>query len=506
MSGYNLQLRRDVRKIHPPRMLPSKFTYKIANVNAHVPMNGKQAQSEQKIDKNHLEIMSMEICTIMTRLGYGEMMRRWRVEKYREYDRLMNARSLNKQGNAVTYITAGSKAEGLTCYLESDWDILFVLTDVLCVEADINLLTISDDIDVFRMDTMDTRVYSGHCRLLQERPAAHARYDIITKALCDNGYGGVLLSSSLLLDEYAESTLTHDANLEHHERAGPSMPDTYGGILHTDRVIALRCYCPSILQRWADRRRNWPLPTIVQKVVSLGAFVTPVGFKGSDYKHMEWRICFNTGETELVNNLNDTQAKVYVILKMILRDIIKPNNKEITSYVLKNIIFWQAENTPQTEFHSRSLLYWLHNGLKELRTAIEKKRLCYYMIPERNLMEACGMHDYQQHKWVADITDMLEEGPNVILRLEKIRKAIVASPEPMMWFSKKRMELEMLELERSIRCVEIGEKNVELDDSDSILEKISSRQCDLLIQVAQRMFLNVSSANQLIDIQNRMLM
>ncbi|KAH3733776.1 hypothetical protein DPMN_040210 [Dreissena polymorpha] len=454
--------------------------------------------------RNHLEIVSMEICTIMTRLGYGEMMRRWRVEKYREYDKLLNARVLNEQRNTI--ITAGSKAEGLTCFLESDWDVLFVLTDVLCVEADINLLTISDDIDVFRMDTMDTLVYPGHCRLLQERPAVHTRLSIISKALCDNGYGGVLLSSSLLLDEYSALSLTHNAKLEHHERAGPSIPGTINGVHHIDRVIALRCSCPSILQRWADRRRKWPSPNIVQKVLSLGAFVTPVGFKGSDYKDIEWRICFNTGEAELVNNLNDTQAKVYVILKMILRDIIKPNKKEITSYMLKNIILWQAENTPQTQFHSRSLLYWLHDGLKKLRTAIEEKRLCYYMIPERNLMEACGMHDYQQHKWVADITDMLEEGPNVFLRLKKLRKAIVASPEPMMWFSKKRMELEMLLLEYRIRRAEIKEKNGEVDYSDSILEKIWIRTSGILIQVAQRMFLKDSSANQLIDIYNRMLM
>ncbi|KAH3733735.1 hypothetical protein DPMN_040169 [Dreissena polymorpha] len=453
----------------------------------------------------------MEICTIMTRLGYGEEVRRWRVEKWREFDRLMNAydrlvhaRSLITNINAT--ITAGSKAEGLTCIYENDWDVLLVLGDVLCVEADINLLTISDNIDVYRMDTMDTRVYPGHCRLLQERPAAHARHGIITQALCDNGYGGVLLSSRLLLDEFSALQSTHNAYVEHHERAGPSMPDTIRGFLHVDKVIALRCYCPSILQRWADRRRNWPSPTIVQKVVSLGALVTPVGFKGSDYKNIEWRICFNTGEAELINNLNETQAKVYVILKMILRDIIKPNNKEITSYVLKNIILWQAENTPQTEFHSRSLLYWLHDGLKKLRTAIEKKRLCYYMIPERNLMEACGMHDYQQHKWVADITDMLEGMPNVFLRLEKIRKAIVASPEPMMWFSKTRMELEMLQLEHTNRALEIIVTNGEVDDSDSILEQIGSRMRDLSIQVAQRMFLKVSPANQLDDIINRMLM
>ena len=193
--------------------------------------------------------------------------------------------------------------------------------------------------------------------------------------------------------------------------------------------------------RWAVRPRHWPPPVIIQKVVSLGAYLTPVGCKGSENNHSEWRICFNTGETELVKNLNDTQAKVYVILKMIIKDIMKPKNKEITSYVLKNIILWQAENTPQTEFHARSLLYWLHDGLRELRTAIEKKHLRYYMIPERNLMEACGMIDSLQHKWVADITHMLQEGPMVILRLPKIRKAIVASPEPMMWFSKKRLSL-----------------------------------------------------------------
>ncbi|KAH3733693.1 hypothetical protein DPMN_040126 [Dreissena polymorpha] len=191
---------------------------------------------------------------------------------------------------------------------------------------------------------------------------------------------------------------------------------------------------------------------------------------------------------------------------MILRDIIKPNNKEITSYVLKNIILWQAENTPQTEFHSRSLLYWLHDGLKKLRTAIEKKRLCYYMIPERNLMDACGMHDYKQHKWVADITDMLEEGPKVILRLEKIRKAIVASPEPMLWFSRKRMELEMMSLEMKIRAAQCMDEIQETDDSDSILKKIMIHQLYLCIEVTKGIILNGSTVNDLIDIYYRMLM
>ncbi|KAH3733091.1 hypothetical protein DPMN_039516, partial [Dreissena polymorpha] len=199
--------------------------------------------------QNHVENISMEICTIMTRLGYGEEMRRWRVEKYSELSRQSATRSPH-----FIQLIAGSKAEGLTCIFESDWDMFHVVKGVLCVEAVINLNIIPDDLDVFRMDT---RVYPGHCRLLQER-RGHTRFIQITNSLCDNGYGAGLLSSSLFLDECSEKfTESHVAD---HEKAGPSIPGTIKGVWHLDRVPALRCHCPSFLQRWAARTRHWPSP------------------------------------------------------------------------------------------------------------------------------------------------------------------------------------------------------------------------------------------------------
>ncbi|KAH3705541.1 hypothetical protein DPMN_080618 [Dreissena polymorpha] len=435
----------------------------------------------------------------MTRLGYGEEMRRWRVARYRECDRLRNAELRNIP---VTSITAGSKAEGLTCYLESDHDNLFLLKNVICLEAGINLYSIPDDLQVYRMDT---NVYPGHCILFLERRTSRC-YEIIHNALCDNGNGDVLLSSSLLLDEFSSLPVTTgQREVVQQKSVGPSLPQTIGGSLHTDNVLALRCLCPSVLHRWAARPRHWPSPVIVQKVVTLGAILTPVGFKGSEFKHMEWRINFNSGEAELVSNLNDTQAKVYVILKMIIKDIIKPTNKEITSYILKNIVLWQAERTPQTRFSAYSLLHWLHDGLRELRTAIAKKHMPYYMIPERNLMEACDINNKLHRKWVADITDMLEEGPGVVLRLEKIRKAIVGSPEPMLWYSKKRMELEMLCLETLKRIAKCRCENALLYNSDFVLKSIRFRRKELLIEVRQRMIQEGCSVNDLNDIVDAML-
>ncbi|KAH3698505.1 hypothetical protein DPMN_086027 [Dreissena polymorpha] len=193
---------------------------------------------------------------------------------------------------------------------------------------------------------------------------------------------------------------------------------------------------------------------------------------------MEWRICFNTGETELVNNLNDTQAKVYVLLKMILKNVLRPCKKEITSYVMKNIVLWQAESNPQNKFRERSLFHWLHDGLRELRTAILTQKLSYYMIPERNLMAATGLHDTQRNKWVADITDMMADGPRVILRLQKMRKAVIASPEPMLWFSKRRMELEILSMQFRLRDIICRNKNG-VEESDTILSDINRRTWEI---------------------------
>ncbi|KAH3845410.1 hypothetical protein DPMN_087690 [Dreissena polymorpha] len=429
--------------------------------------------------RNYVESVSVEICTIMTRLGYGEEIRRWRVEKYRELDRLQDLP-----------ITAGSKAEGLTCRFESDYDILYPLRNVLSVETGINLHTIPGHIDVFRMDT---RVYPGHCRLLQERPA-HERLVIIENSLSDNGYGDVLLSSSLFVDFLAGLFDLGTSALEllsprlvRHERAGPSIPSTVDGI-PMDMVFSIRCHCPSILNRWATRPRHWPSPVVVKKVVSLGAYVTPVGCKGSENKNSEWRMCFNTGETELVNNLSDTQVKVYVLLKMILKHVLMPCKKEITSYVMKNIVLWQAESNPQNRFNARSLFHWLHDGLRELRSAIANKNLSYFMIPERNLMEGSGLDDKQQSKWVADITDMMVEGPKVLLRLPKIRQAVVASPEPMLWFMTIRMEVEMLWVMYMIRCEKCKDENGVVDYSNARLQQILFRLSEILTEVIFPMF------------------
>ncbi|KAH3865082.1 hypothetical protein DPMN_028121 [Dreissena polymorpha] len=289
---------------------------------------------------------------------------------------------------------------------------------------------------------MDTDIcYPGHSILLLERGLPL----FLLSALQNYGQGKLILSSDALLNIPSITSRILPGPI-YNDRAGPSLPLPFGNTT-IDTVLALRCHCPSILQRWAARSRHWPPTNVVEKVVSMGAFLTPVGFKESKNKNIEWRICFNTGETELMINLNDTQMKLYVLLKMIAKDVLKPRHKEVTSYMMKNIVLWLAENNHQYKFHERSLFFWLHESLLKLRTALSAKQLPYFMIPERNLMAATGLTDAQQRIWITTLTDMMDECPKLIRRLPKIRQAIISHPDPLRWYNGRRIELEIILLE-----------------------------------------------------------
>ncbi|XP_052265687.1 uncharacterized protein LOC127868115 [Dreissena polymorpha] len=456
-----------------------------------------QSSVSSRQDLVQWENGSIETCTLMSWLGYGPEIIQARRDAYMEWGRLMTARACG----AATVILTGSKAEGLTRFLESDRDIMFVHSSAMCIEDGVNADNSPREITVFR--SYSRMSYPGHCILLLERRGTIIDSEL-NDALCDNGYGQELISSDLYVHSF--SKFQFEESIVQHDRAGPSRPVTLHGGLHSDLVHAFRYNCPNILSQWASRPRYWPLPKVVQQVVSLGAFLSPVGFKGSEYQHVEWRVCFNTAEIELVNNLNDTQIKVYVLLKMVKRDVLNPLKKEISSYTLKNIVLWIAENNPQSSFHERSMLHWLHEGLDALRVALVTRELPYYMIPNRNLMAACGLEEEQQRTWIATLTEMMDEGPRMILRLPKIRQVLIAHPEPFRWYTRRRTEIELLRLMIMNRMALCMDENGEVDETHVTLQTLHNRENMILREFYLRMSMEGSRVNNLNDVLEGMLM
>ncbi|KAH3864957.1 hypothetical protein DPMN_027990 [Dreissena polymorpha] len=131
---------------------------------------------------------------------------------------------------------------------------------------------------------------------------------------------------------------------------------------------------------------------------------------------------------------------------------------------------------------------WIYNGPLYLLGN-------YYMIPERNLIVASELSNEQQLLWVRIITDMMEEGPRLLLRLKTFRQAIIGYPEPLIWYSKMRTEMEMWMLELYNRLMEIMDTNSMVDETDTIVQTCRKRTTKIRRGVLWRMDLEGSTVN-----------
>ena len=88
--------------------------------------------------------------------------------------------------------------------------------------------------------------------------------------------------------------------------------------MNVDQIITLTCECEHILQRWTSRPRryDWPPDLLRQRIT---------------YEHL------------LVGSLNDTQIKLYTLLKITNKDILKPRGFSLSFFILKNNVLGLAK-------------------------------------------------------------------------------------------------------------------------------------------------------------------
>lgn len=328
--------------------------------------------------------LSLFVCLLLNKLGYSNEA----VQERRKLFKMMG-KILTGQNRLEHIYVAGSKGEGLTRIRESDLDILSINYRIQCSESRYKIVKHLDYEIPWDFTLISSHCAPGYTFLFLSRQGSS---NGIHKLLVPVGNGQLCLSSSLWLDDLEE--MFHKpvpgvaSLLKVKPRQGPSIPYEQHGGINFDRVSAIFCLCPTILHEWLvrPRRHDWPSWELRVEVILMGANLSPVGCKKNDLQSLDWRTCFNLGEMRLVQSLNETQTKLYILLKMLLKDIIKPENKEITSFMMKNLVFWLCERYPKTEFSLEKLMYWVRRALRMLQESIEVNFLPYYMIPGRNLL------------------------------------------------------------------------------------------------------------------------
>lgn len=371
---------------------------------------------------------------IMDCLGYSQEMIYLRSDIYVNFDAEKN--EVNPDPT-VPYRrrSVGSRGEGTVKYVESDWDALLIDERTICVEPQFRCENLPAFMSVFTM--IQCVIHPGHYKLLLKKKGEGDYSTDIDNylTLSENRHW---LSSK----KYLNSAIP-----EENSASGPAVSAQTAEGTDNDIVYTFPAICASVLSQWAHRPRkfDWPAAELIKHISQRSGNMVANGIKGCRESDLEWRLCFNESELLLVQSWNDTQMKLYKVLKMIKKNVLKQDQKQITSYILKNIVFWLSEAHPQSHFESRNLFVWVKKALLLLKRAVKLYYLPYYMIPNRNLLAERISRSYRR-LLINQISDIICSGPKMLTACHKMQFAMKMSPEELLQYKEMCDELEELTL------------------------------------------------------------
>lgn len=304
--------------------------------------------------------------------------------------------SLSSTIDKIVCFKTGSFADG-TYMKGSDTDILLVMTEIT-VYTTSKKIWFTKGLH-FSLDEVGSSSGYGRLRLLKPEDTDYEGsyfLDASFRDLLQETKDGKFLSSEKLVNVMVRNLKT---KLTECYRHGPcATTEEYGSIegnpdFKIEKDIAMGLVCdewPLDAQKWITRKRrhDWPPKNIIEKISKMKCHMVPVGNSRSGNFSLEWRISFSLGERELVWNFNDTQVQCYVLLKQLIKKNIEPiAPDQLSSYHIKTIMFWMAEEQGMSMWYKENLLGCVTECLNRLSHCVNTHKLKHYFYAENNLLD-----------------------------------------------------------------------------------------------------------------------
>jgi tetratricopeptide (TPR) repeat protein len=133
---------------------------------------------------------------------------------------------------------------------------------------------------------------------------------------------------------------------------------------------------------------------------------------------LEWRISTSLAERCLMFDLDMTQIKCYVLMKMILKSFLNPQGEiNISSFMCKTILFHCIEQEEPSIWEENNLLECLKVCLMKLKSCVQNDNLSHFIIPENNLI-AGQFTAETKHLLLKNISDFIQNDVQSLLRIE----------------------------------------------------------------------------------------
>ncbi|XP_053402139.1 uncharacterized protein LOC128557805 [Mercenaria mercenaria] len=325
--------------------------------------------------------ISMRLSEVLDDIGVDEyiVMKRRRANLLNETMQTIHFRGSFTHSQKTVY-QLGSQSEGTTTMgLQSDTDILICLDDNIVIQ-DWSEWTPSKK--AFLMIQNETTP-PGYCLLQVLRP------DTPLPVTHETGNVFVKDTSGWIL---CKNTIVDVAMPEEHQRQGPSAAlAAKPGFFAMDLVLAFPCQSwPQSSRVWLDQQdtNTWPTAEMKRYVKSTKCFVVGVGSRASENADFEWRLSTSLAERSLMFNLNITQIRCYILMKMILKTYINADNESsISSYMCKTVLFHCIASKPSNIWKKCNIFNCLNFCLFALNNCILNEHCPHFIVHENNIMQ-----------------------------------------------------------------------------------------------------------------------
>ncbi|XP_052097275.1 uncharacterized protein LOC127732234 [Mytilus californianus] len=334
-------------------------------------------------DKN----LSLQFYNYLCNIVGSEEVVRTRREIFTEMD-------IVKKTNGMTFISSGSKAEGLDLK-GSDYDQMMQLTAIRVCES-LNNVQYDPEKVLIVMETNDTKPGFTKLKLVNK---LFLSFEILHD-WCETVEEETYISSKRFLEQYLTGGM-----IIH----GPCLSTADG---EYDSAPCFRCNeWITSAQQWIHRSRTaWPHDILVSSAVEYGVLFVPIGCKNSPNADLQWRISFSVTEKLLIHSFSHTQLLCYALMKIILKELIKPKHGDLLcSYFLKTIMFWLSEEINPSEWKPENMMSCFYNCIKRLIYCVEYKLCLHYFITENNLFE--DRFTDKEHKALLHTLRFIYESP-----------------------------------------------------------------------------------------------
>lgn len=170
---------------------------------------------------------------------------------------------------------------------------------------------------------------------------------------------------------------------------GPCSSGTLGYLEYDEAHCFASDYWPPSANHGIDRSHSWPQKHVRDSIISAGYHFVAIGHKNGNHADNEWRISFSQAENKLVYLINHTQLLTYGLLKTILKEVInaglKDENKLLSSYHIKTVVFWAIQQNPLHNWCPQSMLDGLLICDKFLIRCVYKGVCPNIFIPQNNM-------------------------------------------------------------------------------------------------------------------------